>query len=50
MDEGKVRKIVRRGRYITFQMADVAIPGAPFIEILRLIDGPRPAPITARET
>jgi hypothetical protein len=39
-------KVVRHGRYITFQMAEVAIPRALFAEILRLIDGlrPRPAP------
>ena len=39
-------KVVRHGRYITFQIAEVAIPGTLFVEILRLIDGlrPRPAP------
>ena len=36
-------KVVRHGRYITFQMAEVAIPGALFNEILHLIDGLRPA-------
>ena len=35
-------KIVRHGRYITFQMAEVAIPRSLFVEILRLIDGLRP--------
>ncbi len=38
-------KVVRHGRYITFQMAEVAIPGTLFVEILRLIDGLRPAPL-----
>ncbi len=39
-------KVVRHGRYITFQLAEVAIPRRLFAEILRLIDGlrPRPAP------
>ncbi len=36
-------KIVRHGRYITFQMAEVAIPRKLFAEILRPIDGLRPA-------
>ena len=35
-------KVVRHGRYITFQMAEVAIPRTLFVEILRLIDGLRP--------
>ncbi len=30
-------KVVRHGRYITFQMAEVAIPRTLFVEILRLI-------------
>ncbi len=37
-------KIVRHGRYVTFQMAEVAIPRALFADILRLIDGLRPKP------
>ena len=39
-------KIVTHGRYITFRMAEVAVPKELFEEILRLIDGlrPRPAP------
>jgi hypothetical protein len=39
-------KIVTHARYVTFQMAEVAIPRHLFAEILRLIDGlrPRPAP------
>ena len=39
-------KVVRHGRYITFQMAEVAIPRNLFVEILRLIDGLRPAPLS----
>ncbi len=38
-------KVVRHGRYVTFQMAEVAIPRTLFVEILRLIDGLRPAPL-----
>ncbi len=38
-------KVVHHGRYITFQMAEVAIPRPLFAEILRLIDGLRPAPL-----
>ncbi len=38
-------KIVRHGRYATFQMAEVAISRPLFAEILRLIDGLRPAPL-----
>ena len=34
-------KVVRHGRYITFQLAEVAV----FRKILRLIDGLRPAPL-----
>jgi len=39
-------KVVRHGRYVMFQMAEVAVPRELFGEILRLIDGlrPRPAP------
>ena len=37
-------KIVRHGRYVTFQLAEVAIPKALFAEILRRIDWLRPAP------
>jgi len=39
-------KVVRHGRYITFQMAEVAIPRNLFVGILRLIDGLRPAPLS----
>jgi hypothetical protein len=40
-------KVVRHGRYITFQFAESAIPRRLFTEILRLIYGrrPKPAPI-----
>ena len=39
-------KVVRHGRYVIFQIAEVAVPRELFQEILRLIDGlrPRPAP------
>ncbi len=38
-------KVVRHGRYITFQLAEVAIPRALFADIVRLIDRLRPAPL-----
>ncbi len=38
-------KVVRHGRYITFQLAEVAIPRSLFANILRLIAGLRPAPL-----
>ena len=31
-------KVVRHGRYITFQLAEVAVPRNPFREFLRRID------------
>ncbi len=37
-------KAVRRGRHVTFQMAEVAVPGSLFQKILRLIDDLRPRP------
>ncbi len=39
-------KVVRHGRCITLQLAEVAIPRCLFTKILRLIDDlrPRPAP------
>ena len=40
-------KVIRHWRYITFQMAEVAVPRPLFSEILRLIDGLRPEPISA---
>ncbi len=38
-------KVVRHGRYVTFQMAEVAIPRDLFAEILCRIDRLRPAPL-----
>ncbi len=38
-------KVVRHGRYITFQLAEVAIPRSLFANILCLIDDLRPAPL-----
>ena len=38
-------KVVRHGRYITFRLAEIAIPRALFAEILRLINRLRPAPL-----
>ena len=35
-------KVVRHGRYVTFQVAEVAVPRNLFREILRLIDDLRP--------
>ena len=37
-------KVVRHGRYVTFQLAEVAISRRLFAEILLLIDGLRPKP------
>ena len=36
-------KIIRHGRYVTFQLAEVAVPRDLFAEILRRIDRLRPA-------
>ena len=38
-------KIVRHGRYVAFQLAEVAVSRGLFREILRLINGLRPAPL-----
>jgi len=38
-------KIVRHGRYVTFQMAEVAVLSDLFADILRRIDWLRPAPL-----
>ncbi len=38
-------KVVRHGRYVTFQLAEVAIARVLFAEVLRLIDRLRPAPL-----
>ena len=40
-------RVVRHGRYITFQLAEVAMPRSLFVEVLRLIDGLQPAPLPA---
>ncbi len=37
-------KVVRHGRYVIFQMAEVAVPRGLFHEILRLIAELRPQP------
>ena len=37
-------KVVRHGRYVAFQMAEIAIPRQMFQEILRLIAELRPKP------
>ena len=38
-------KVVSHGRYITFQLAEVAVSRTLFAKILRLIGGLRPAPL-----
>ena len=38
-------KVAHHGRYITFQLAEVAVSRALFVDILRLIDGLRPRPV-----
>ncbi len=38
-------KVVQHGRYVTFQLAEVAISRLLFAEFLRLIDRRRPAPL-----
>ena len=38
-------KVVRHGRYVTFQMAEVAVSRDLFAEILRLIGGLRTGPL-----
>jgi len=40
-------KVVSHGRYVAFQMAEVAIPRQMFQEILRLIAELRPQPLPA---
>ena len=42
-------RIVRHGRYVVFQLAEVAVPRVLFAEILRRIDRlrPRPPPLPA---
>ena len=40
-------KIVRHGRYVTFQMAEIVIPRDLFADKLRLINLLRPSPAPA---
>jgi hypothetical protein len=40
-------RIVRHGRYVVFQLAEVAVPRALFAEILRRIDRLRGPPLPA---
>ena len=40
-------RIVRHGRYVVFQLAEVAVPRALFAAILRRIDGLRGPPVVA---
>jgi len=35
-------KAARRGRFIVFRMAEVAVPWSLFAEIPRFVGGPRP--------
>jgi hypothetical protein len=42
-------KVVAHGRYVAFQMAEVAIPRNLFADILRLIAELRPPPNAAME-
>ncbi len=37
-------KVIRHGRYVTFQMAEAAVPRDLFQEVLRMIDGLRRSP------
>ena len=40
-------KVVRHGRYVTFQLAEVALPRNLFQKFLTLIDDLRPRPVPA---
>ena len=40
-------KIFSHGRYVAFQMAEVAVPRTLFADILRLIAELRPPPVTS---
>ncbi len=40
-------KVVRHGRYVTFQLAEVAVPKELFRKILSLIDDLRRRPVPA---
>ena len=37
-------RVVRHGRYVVFQLAEVAVPRSLFADILRRIDDLRPQP------
>ena len=39
--------MISHGRYIAFQMAEVAIPRSLFADIMRLIAELRPPPVTS---
>ena len=43
-------KVVSHGRYVTFQLAEVAVPRALFAEILRLIARPAAGAVAAMTT
>ena len=47
VNTGGVAKVVSHGRYVTFQMAEVAVPRQMFQEILSLIAQLRPPPAPA---
>ncbi len=49
-DQGRAQRVVSHGRYVAFQMAEVAIPRRMFQEILRLIAELRPLPPHQHET
>ena len=40
-------KVVSHGRYVAFQMAEVAIPRNLFAEVLRMIAELRPPPVAS---
>ena len=40
-------KVISHGRYVTFQMAELAVPREPFRKIQRRIDELRPRPARA---
>src|SRR5688572_8330504 len=40
-------RVVRQGRYVVFQLAEVALPRALFAEIMSRIDRLRPEPLPA---
>jgi hypothetical protein len=40
-------KVVSHGRYVAFQMAEVAIPQTLFADILQMIGDLRPPPVTS---